>query len=452
MAQMYVYSYEQLLAIVNQQATTIAQRDAVINNLRIEREWLEEDNKLQREEVEKANKKIADQERFGKLRERRLKKDLLQVKESQDQIKRKHQNAVRELNDVKGKNLKIKAHCTSLLDKLDKSTQELQQKQEELDRTKQELDLGYSVGESMYQHLRYYYWGYFDLLKYFQWPGPPTGGATVIELDTNDKVTPMEEHAIAVLPHSYSLTEGVRVLPKPTSETVIVPAPVNTVKETEANYRTILVAQNVIQSFRRNSICPLSHSPARDLNPIEFLLCNNNTCSFILQAPEVTQLSAVHSEVPTIPGNHLQLFAICPPEWANAANTIVTIPTVKAANRAPRLPKIITLTNITSCNKTFGSFAKKSEEEHQRGRWTLPAEPKGGHCQPTTASFEHRPDANNLFTDGEKEALTRKDERRRTGEKKSKTLVSWLKNYRYSAKLNWPKIVSVDKLMKILGV
>ena len=82
MAQMYVYSYEQLLAIVNQQATTIAQRDAVSNNLRIEREWLEEDNKLQREEVEKAKKKIADQERFAKLKEKRLKKDLLQVKES----------------------------------------------------------------------------------------------------------------------------------------------------------------------------------------------------------------------------------------------------------------------------------------------------------------------------------------------------------------------------------
>ena len=389
MAQMYVCSYEQLLAIVNQQATTIAQRDAVINNLRIEREWLEEDNKLQREEVEKANKKIADQERFGKLKEKRLKKDLLQVKESQDQIKRKHQNAVRELNDLKSKNLKIKAHCTSLLDKLDKCTQELQQKQEELDRTKQELDLGYSVGESMYQHLRYYYWGYFDLLKYFQWPGPPTGGATITELG-NDEVTPMDEHAIAVLPHSYSVTHRVRVLPKPTSETVIVPVPLNTVKETEASYRTILVEQNVIQSFRRNSICPLNHSPPRDLNPIEFLLFNNNTCSFILQAPEVAQSSAVHSEVPTRPGNHLQLFAICPPVWVNAANTIVTTPTVKAANRAPRTPKITTLTNITSCNKTLGSFAKNSKEEHERGRWTLPAEPKGGHCQPTTASFEHR--------------------------------------------------------------
>ena len=184
----------------------------------------------------------------------------------------------------------------------------------------------------------------------------------------------------------------------------------------------------------------------------EFLLFNNNTCSFILQAPEVSQLAAVHSEVITRPGTYLQLLAICPPEWANAANTIVTTPTVKAANRAPRIPKITTLTNITSCNKTFGSFAKKSEEENQRGRWTLPAEPKGGHCQPTTASPEHRLDANNFFTDGEKESLTRKDERRRTGEKKPKTLVSWLKNYRYSAKLNWPKIVSVDQLMKILGV
>ena len=83
---------------------------------------MEEDNKLQREEFEKAKKKIADQERFAKLKEKKFKKELLLVKESQDQIKRKDQNAVTELNDVKGKNLKIKAHCTSLLDKLDNST------------------------------------------------------------------------------------------------------------------------------------------------------------------------------------------------------------------------------------------------------------------------------------------------------------------------------------------
>ena len=144
----------------------------------------------------------------------------------------------------------------------------------------------------MYQHLRYYYWGYFDLLKYFQRPRPPTGGATITELDT--------------MPHSYSVTQEGRVSPKPTSETVIVPAPVNTVKKTETDYRTALVAQNVIQSLRRNTICPqtayiLSHAPSRDVNPIELLLFNNNNCSFIFEAPEVPRLLALENEVPTRP-------------------------------------------------------------------------------------------------------------------------------------------------------
>ena len=435
---MYVYSYEQLLAIVNQQAATIAQQVATINNLRTERDWLDEDNQLQREEVEKATKKITDQEKNAKLKENKLKKEILQVEQSQQKIKQKHQNAVRELNDLKSRNMKIKSHCTSLLDKLDKGTKELQQKQEELERIKQELDLGYSLGESMYQHLRYYYWGYFDLLKYFQRPGPPTGGATITELDT--------------MPHSYSVTQEVRVLPKPTSETVIVPAPVNMVKKTETDYRTALVAQNVIQSLRRNTICPqtayiLSYAPSRDLNPIEVLLFNNNNCSFIFEAPEVPQLLSLENEVPTRPGNHRQLLAICPPEWANAA---IKIPrAIKAANRAPRLRKNTTLSNITSCNKTCGSSPKKTKEENESGS----EPPKVGHCQPTTAFSEHRFDANNLFTDGEKEFLTRKDERRASEEKKPKALVRWLKNYRYSAKLNWPKMVSVVQLRKkILGV
>jgi len=416
---MYVYTYEQLLAIVNQQAATIAQQVATINNLRTERDWLDEDNQLQREEVEKATKKITDQEKNAKLKENKLKKEVLQVRQSQQQIKQKHQNAVRELNDLKSRNMKIKAHFTSLLDKLDKGTQELQQKKEELEQIKQELDLGYSLGESMYQHLRYYYWGYFDLLKYFQRPRPPTGGATITELDT--------------IPHSYSVTQGVRVLPKPTSETVIVPAPVNTVKETETDYRTALVAQNVIQALRRNTICPqtayiLSHAPSRDLNPIELPLFNNNNCSFIFEAPEVPQLLALENEVPTRPGNHRQLLAICPPEWANAA---IKIPrAIKAANRAPRIRKNTTLSNITSCNKTCGSSPKKTKEEHESGS----EPPKVGHCQPTTAFSEHRLDANN--------------KRRASEEKKPKALVSWLKNYRYSAKLNWPKMASVVQLMK----
>ena len=427
---MYVYSYEQLLAIVNQQATTITRQVAVINNLRTEREWLEEDNKLQREEVEKTTKKIRDQDKIAKLKEKKLKKEMLQVKESQEQIKRKHQSAVRELNDLKGRNLKIKAHCTSLLDKLDQSSQELQQNKEELDRVNQELDSGYSLGESMYQHLRYYHWWYFELLKYFQRPGPPTGGATITELDTT--------------PH---VTKGVQVLPKPTSETVIAPAPVNTVKETETDYRTTLrVAQNVIQSFRRNTICSqtayiLSHTPSRDLSPIEFLLLNNNSCSFIFEAPEVPQLLALESEGHTRSGNHVhpQLLAICPPEWAKAENKFKIPRAVKAGNRTPRIRTNTTLTNITSCNNTFGSPPKNSKEKHE----SRSEPPNVGHCQPTTVSSEHRLDSNNPSTDGQKEFLTRKDESRQSGEKKPKALVSWLKNYRYSAKLNWSKMVSV---------
>ena len=75
----------------------------------------------------------------------------------------RHKNIVWELNDVKGKNLKLKAHRTSLititLKELDQRAQELQQTQRELDRAKEELDLGYSLDECMYQHLVDYYWG-----------------------------------------------------------------------------------------------------------------------------------------------------------------------------------------------------------------------------------------------------------------------------------------------------
>ena len=184
MAQMYVYSYEQLVAIVNRHNATIGQQAAVINNLRSERQWLEEDNQIQREELEKSQKNLKDLETSRKLKENKLRKELQRLKESHGDIKWRHKNAVRELNHEKGKNLKMKAHCTSLLEKLDENTQELQQKQKELDRAKQELDLGYILGECVYQHLRYYYWGYFELLKYFQWSGPSSGGATITELDS----------------------------------------------------------------------------------------------------------------------------------------------------------------------------------------------------------------------------------------------------------------------------
>ena len=80
MAQMYVYSYEQLGAIVKQQNAAIAQQAAVINNLRSERQWLEEDNQIQREELEKSQKILKDLETSIKLRDNKLKKKVTAAK------------------------------------------------------------------------------------------------------------------------------------------------------------------------------------------------------------------------------------------------------------------------------------------------------------------------------------------------------------------------------------
>ena len=96
----------------------------------------------------KTQKNLTDLERSGKLKENNLRKELQRLKESQEDIKRTHKNAVRELSDVKGKKpqaesslhftvysinnevqwafslsflngvkekkLKLKAHCTAL--------------------------------------------------------------------------------------------------------------------------------------------------------------------------------------------------------------------------------------------------------------------------------------------------------------------------------------------------
>ena len=80
MTQMYVYSYEQLGAIVKQQNAAIAQQAAVINNLRSERQWLEEDNQIQREELEKSQKILKDLETSRKLRDNKLKKKVTAAK------------------------------------------------------------------------------------------------------------------------------------------------------------------------------------------------------------------------------------------------------------------------------------------------------------------------------------------------------------------------------------
>ena len=80
MAQMYVYSYEQLGAIVKQQNAAIAQQAAVINNLRSERQWLEVDNQIQRVELEKSQKILKDLETSRKLRDNKLKKKVTAAK------------------------------------------------------------------------------------------------------------------------------------------------------------------------------------------------------------------------------------------------------------------------------------------------------------------------------------------------------------------------------------
>ena len=51
----------------------------------------------------KTQKNLTDLERSGKLKENNLRKELKRLKESQEDIKRRHKNAVRELSDVKGK-------------------------------------------------------------------------------------------------------------------------------------------------------------------------------------------------------------------------------------------------------------------------------------------------------------------------------------------------------------
>ena len=51
----------------------------------------------------KSQKNLTDLERSGKLKENNLRKELQRLKESQEDIKRRHKNAVKELSDVKGK-------------------------------------------------------------------------------------------------------------------------------------------------------------------------------------------------------------------------------------------------------------------------------------------------------------------------------------------------------------
>ena len=80
-------------SVYNPTNATIAQQAAVAGRRR----------SLHREDLDKSQKNLTDPERSGKLKENNLKNELQQLKESQEDIKWRHKNAVRELSDVKAK-------------------------------------------------------------------------------------------------------------------------------------------------------------------------------------------------------------------------------------------------------------------------------------------------------------------------------------------------------------
>ena len=163
--------------------------------------------------------------------------------------------------------------------------------------------------------------------------------------------------------------------------------------------------------------------------------------------------------MPSRPGNHLQQLAICAPEWVNAANKIPaavkgsgrthaqnnfnyfthvlgyflnTQSSLKRGLSVQLLQRSLKQRELTSplatslLNLCQRKVKRNTREEvtNQKMRWKLPVD----HC-----FSEHR--------------LSLANNRQRTRRKKTQTLMSWLKNYSYSSKFNWPKRVSVDQVI-----
>ena len=108
----------------------------MVSKLRTERQWLEQDiNQIQRGEWEKSQKNPSDLERSLMLNEK-LGEQFEERVTTGEGVERRHKTAVHE-QTAKKKHLKLRAHCTSLMEKLEEKTQELVQKQQKLDQTKQ---------------------------------------------------------------------------------------------------------------------------------------------------------------------------------------------------------------------------------------------------------------------------------------------------------------------------
>ena len=90
----------------------------MIYNLRLERQWLEEDNKIQREEKEKSQKNLADLERSAKLKNTIKKKELQRLKVSEEDVKRRHGSIARKLNGHKHRRSQYEANRGTRLGKI----------------------------------------------------------------------------------------------------------------------------------------------------------------------------------------------------------------------------------------------------------------------------------------------------------------------------------------------
>ena len=151
-------TYQQLLA-------KIAQQDAVINNLKVERDWLEQDNDIQRATVTKLQKKVQEWEAYSKFKKEQLNAEINRLSE--------------ELGSLKAENERINASNTALL--------------AELGRKNRELRYGMNLGREMYKEMCFYKTEYLELLRIFKPASFNNEGATITEIDNNEVEVPVKD-------------------------------------------------------------------------------------------------------------------------------------------------------------------------------------------------------------------------------------------------------------------
>ena len=151
-------TYQQLLA-------KIAQQDAVVNNLKVERDWLEQDNNIQRATVTKLHKKVQEWEAYSKFKKEQLNAEVNRLSE--------------ELGSLKAENERLNASNTTLL--------------AELGRKNRKLRYGMHLGREMYKEMCFYKTEYLELLRMFKPASFNNEGATITEIDSNEVEVPVND-------------------------------------------------------------------------------------------------------------------------------------------------------------------------------------------------------------------------------------------------------------------